>query len=612
MKAGVVRAASLGLALLVAKLALVTLRTWDLGGLGQLSTPWAAPALLHDGALLVALSLFVEAIRATLQRMTGRDRPARVIGLVYALVVAYAAINVPVARLFSTPLTYAMTRAVGGAISDSIAGQVTLGNAAAVAAVFASWLLAQRLLARAPATRLYGGVALALGALFAAGPTALERVETAGLHRDPIVTLLRTTWRAWTAPAPPPPAWLDEALPAEGPALDLTHLSAVARGRSVVVVVLESTGARYLSPWGAERDVTPNLTRLVERGVTFDHAYAAYPESIKGFFSYLCATWPVAHTDAATYAHERVPAECIGERFAAAGYHTGLFHSGRFVYLGMEDIVRDRGFDVALDAGGVGGRFASSFGTDDAETARSVLAWVDELPPGEPFLAMYMPIAGHHPYRSPGEGPRPFPETTEYQAYLNDLHAGDHALGALVDGMAARGHADDLLWVVFGDHGEAFHQHAGNFAHSLFVYEENLHVPLAFVLPGRVAAGVRAPQVASLIDVLPTTLELAGLPRSARHQGRSLLAPDPGLAAAYTDHGVWQMALRQGRWKLILDVEADRARLFDLEADPGEREDFAPQNRDRVTRYKRWLDGWHRHQHDRIMRYREVIGAPGP
>ncbi|MCP4810682.1 MAG: hypothetical protein GY884_35555, partial [Proteobacteria bacterium] len=83
MKPGVVRALSLGIALVVAKLALVALRSWDLGGLGQLATPWALPALLHDDALLVALFLVIEGLRSTLLRMSGRERSDYVIRLVY-------------------------------------------------------------------------------------------------------------------------------------------------------------------------------------------------------------------------------------------------------------------------------------------------------------------------------------------------------------------------------------------------------------------------------------------------------------------------------------------------------------------------------------------------
>src|SRR5204862_8253498 len=126
------------------------------------------------------------------------------------------------------------------------------------------------------------------------------------------------------------------------------------------------------------------------------------------------------------------------------------------------------------DAGSVGGRYRTSFGVDEAATVARLLAFIDGLPPGTPFFAMYLPIAGHHPYEAPGprERPRPFGEGSDLSRYQNDLILGDRALGELLDGLARRGRGDATLIAVAGDHGEAFYQHEGNFAHTLYLYEE--------------------------------------------------------------------------------------------------------------------------------------------
>ena len=65
--------------------------------------------------------------------------------------------------------------------------------------------------------------------------------------------------------------------------------------------------------------------------------------------------------------------------------------------------------------------------------------------------------------------------------------------------------------VVFGDHGEAFGEHPGNFAHTLFIHEENVRVPYVIAAPGVVDSEQRRVQrVASAIDTAPTILDLAG------------------------------------------------------------------------------------------------------
>src|SRR4030095_2845958 len=215
------------------------------------------------------------------------------------------------------------------------------------------------------------------------------------------------------------------------------------------------------------------------------------------------------------FAQIRTPS--LAAALKAAGYHTALFHSGRFMYLGMEAVVADRGYDALEDAGAIGGERESSFGVDEPSTVRRLLGWIDSLPRGEQFFLTYLPIAGHHPYETPAPGP--FPEREEADRYLNALHYADAALGTLLDGLRARGLTESTLFVIAGDHGEAFGQHEGNYGHSLFLYEENLHVPYLLAAPGLITKPVRVTRTASLIDTAPTVLDLLGLPRPADYEG---------------------------------------------------------------------------------------------
>ena len=173
----------------------------------------------------------------------------------------------------------------------------------------------------------------------------------------------------------------------------------------------------------------------------------------------------------------------------------------------------------------------------------------------------------------------------------------------MIAGLRARGLADNTLWIVSGDHGEAFYQHDGNFAHSLYLYEENVRIPLIVagegladpVGPNRTDSRPpprHVPQIASTLDIAPTLHDLLGLERPAGYQGRSLLAPEPGLARFFTDHTVWRFGLRQGRWKYIAAVESGRGQLFDLHADPGEQRDVAAAHPERAARYQAELARW--------------------
>jgi arylsulfatase A-like enzyme len=272
------------------------------------------------------------------------------------------------------------------------------------------------------------------------------------------------------------------------------------------------------------------------------------------------------------------------------GYRTGLFHSGRFCYLGMESVVGNRGYQTREDAGDIGGDHESSFGIDEPSAVHRILQWIDDGPRDQPFLVTYLPIAGHHPYAVPEPGP--FQQEDEIGRYRNALHYSDAALGQLLHGLRKRGLYEKTLFVIMGDHGEAFEQHPGNYGHTLFIYEENLHVPYVVAAPGLMADPIRVGRVASLLDTAPTVLDLLGLPIPAAYQGRSLLDDQTGMALFCTDYSLGLLGLRDGRWKCIHELESGQTRLFDLQDDPDEKSDVSSLYPERVKAYRDHLLRW--------------------
>ena len=200
-----------------------------------------------------------------------------------------------------------------------------------------------------------------------------------------------------------------------------------------------------------------------------------------------------------------------------------------------------------------------------------------------------MPVAGHHPYDSPEPGP--FPEVDDIGRYRNALHYADSAIAQLTSGLAQRGLDESTMIVIVGDHGQAFGQHDGNYGHTFFLYEENVRVPLMFVVPG-LAQPVQVDRVVSTLDVAPTVLDLLGRESPKAFQGRSLLPCEHRMALFFTDYSQALLGLRDGRWKCLYEVESERLRLFDLEVDPGERNNLAEHHVARVHVYRDRLTRW--------------------
>jgi len=576
------KALSLLIVLIVAKVAMLAGRPIQFSA-------WMPVAYFWQD-VLVAISFGI------LERLSDRFRVGRMAcWLIYSILVVFIAINVPVARVLSSPLTWQMLGATSGALSDSIKHHATGDNLLLmllVIAVGCSIPLFYRSVSpiqwRNRSLFMLSAVVLA-ALILGFGPSATSRVDTVGMGRNAVTALATTvlprinantesvTTTDWRRP-------IEQEIHDE----ELLRLRGSAASRNVVLILLESAGARYLHAYGANSNPMPTLTEMARSSIIFENAYAVYPESIKGLFSVLCSRYPALDTEAESYSSIATPS--IAAVLNGAGYHTALFHSGRFMYLGMESVVENRGYDVLEDAGAIGGNRESSFGVDEASTVQRALAWIDALGANERFFLTYLPIAGHHPYETPDPGP--FRERTEMDRYLNALHYADESMAALINGLRARGLEERTMFVIFGDHGEAFGQHDGNFGHSLFLYDENVRVPYLIAAPGLIKDSLPVTSPISLIDTAPTVLDLLGIGAPVDYQGLSALQPRSTTALFYTDYSLTFMGLRDGRWKYLYEMESGRSKLFDIVADADETTDLASIHLDRVETYRARVREW--------------------
>jgi hypothetical protein len=169
----------------------------------------------------------------------------------------------------------------------------------------------------------------------------------------------------------------------------------------------------------------------------------------------------------------------------------------------------------------------------------------------------------------------------------------DDRIGAFVDALKDRGLYDDALIVFVSDHGEELWEH-GAFGHSLGrLYDEAVRVPLIVKPPGKSPVRGRVVQTqVRAFDVMPTLLELAGIPLTGDIDAQSLVplltrdGPDRLAVIETRSRG---FAVRSRNWKYMLESwrkPMPAERLFDLQADPGETEDVAADRPDIVERMR--------------------------
>ena len=152
----------------------------------------------------------------------------------------------------------------------------------------------------------------------------------------------------------------------------------------------------------------------------------------------------------------------------------------------------------------------------------------------------------------------------------------DTTITQLLDRLDALGLTRNTLVVFTSDHGEAFMEH-GRFMHD-DVYEGTLHVPLILRFPASLPAGQRVRPQAGVIDIMPTVLDLLGIPAPDGIEGRSLLplirSDDEAERAASSEYGPGGLvSLRRNGLTYIADGSAEL--LFDRSEDGREERDIA-------------------------------------
>ena len=350
---------------------------------------------------------------------------------------------------------------------------------------------------------------------------------------------------------------------------------------NLVLISLDTLRADHLGSYGYPRPTSPTLdARVAAQGTLFERVSTSFPHTVGSHMTLFTGLDPCAHgLDQTAWKDTRRVRDHVttmAEALRGAGYETAAFTENAWV---TATIGFDRGFSTFVEDSGIG----LNNGNVEA-TFRRGTEWLAKRG-REPFFLFLHTYQVHEPYEPPpgyaeqvASGHGTDRVALENALYDGEIRYTDDVLARLLAALEQSGLDRKTLVVVTADHGQHFGEH-GIFGHSTTLFEPVLHVPLILRGPG-VPAGLRIPDPAGLIDVLPTVLELLGVPAPSDIQGRSLVPTMQGATlpprdtyAELPERGL--LAVRRGPLKLILDQRSGARAAFDLAADPGEENDAA-------------------------------------
>jgi arylsulfatase A-like enzyme len=409
------------------------------------------------------------------------------------------------------------------------------------------------------------------------------------------------------------------------------HAAAPARP-NVLFFFCDDQRADTIAALGNKHIKTPNLDRLVQRGVSFNRAYmmgGMQGATCVPSRAMLLSGQSLFHIDEKLMRDETWPAA-----FGRAGYTTFMsgkwhntpasvgksFQRARSVFTGgMTDPMKAK----------LGHLERGTMTTPELSPKHACAAFADEAiaflrePQSKPFLC-YIPFDGpHDPHIVPDDFPirydaakiplpanflpqhpwdngemtirdevlLPWPRSpqeirtmiAEYYRYISYL---DMLMGRVLEALESSPHAKNTIVVFAADSGVARGSHG--LIGKQNVYEHSMRVPLIFSGPG-IPANQRTDAMCYLYDVMPTLGALCGVAGPKTSEGidlnatlkRPATAAREALMFAYRND---QRAYRDDRWKLIRYPQIDRTQLFDLRADPEETKNLAdrPEHADRI------------------------------
>lgn len=396
-----------------------------------------------------------------------------------------------------------------------------------------------------------------------------------------------------------------------------------ARPYNVVLIVIESLRSDELEAYGSTLPVMPAVDAVARDAAVFIDHYAVASHSSYSSVAPVSSQYPLRDERLHVYPETApYPRVLLYDLLEPAGYRTAIISSQNERWGGMANFLASdrlghffhaetyRGQTYVPPADEGFARFAGQYGLagkiDDRHTIAEAIRWIDDGD-AAPFFAYINLQNSHVPYPIPADAPTPFgPRTTSFQirfnffppdsahlvrgVYRNALHYVDAQIGRLVEHLQRTGRWDETVFMVMGDHGQAFFEH-GFAAHGNELYEELLRTPLIIRAPGLEPGPRRG--LAQHVDVAPTVLDLLGMPPHAGFQGVSLTSDRRSFAYATVQTPMAnQYSISHGSYKLVIDARRHSSVLRDLSQDPLERRDWSAARPDLEASLRERLETW--------------------
>ena len=351
----------------------------------------------------------------------------------------------------------------------------------------------------------------------------------------------------------------------------------------IILITVDTLRADRLGCYGSRDVQTPFIDALAREGVRFERAIAQVPLTWPSHAAILTGTYPFSNgVQDFTGQPLSVSFRTLAESLKEHGYATGAVISS-FVLDRSWGL--SRGFDFYYDTFSGKAYLQKDLGLVDRKARESVdhaLDWLGRVHQQPFFLWLHL-FDPHSPY----DPPQPFRSRYRARPYDGEVAYVDQQLGRFMAWLKTKGLYQGALIVFVSDHGESLGEH-GESEHGFFVYNATVRIPLIIKPPlGTQVAGRQISAPVESISVAPTILDQAGIQDSIQKQfqapsllGMMTSGKEAGTRPAYSEtfypfSSFGWSPLRSLETERYHYIEAPEPELYDLHADPLEKQNLA-------------------------------------
>ena len=363
----------------------------------------------------------------------------------------------------------------------------------------------------------------------------------------------------------------------------------------VVFLFLESFRAADIGVLGSKRGASPNFDRLAREGVLFTNFYGNGVQTTRGVIASLFGIPPCFSTLPVQSSNPNLPLIGIADLLNQRGYTSAFITGASLEFERKDQFFANHGYAEVLGRDELGKAYPNisktSWGYHDEYLMEYLVDWLAAKDrQQQPAFVTSFTISHHHPWRVPDGYSAPTFDTGtnhEYAHFLRTFHYSDHCLGLLVDRLRETGLDRRTILFVLADTAMPQGEHHENFMLVNYLYEENVHIPLLILAPGRLEKPVVIDDVAGQIDLLPTVMDLFGMTGLNHAIGTSLVRRVKGRVAYFNNpFSIRYQGMRQGNRKYLFSPGSQTSTLYDLDVDADEQNDLAAQFPELVRKYQ--------------------------